>query len=68
MTAGSIGAGNDVATINGVTINQLGAYEDEYINVIYAVANTPLNLETTFQNAGNRLNEFLLTPQVLETF
>ena len=68
LSAGGMGAGNDVATINGTTINQIPAYGETFINVIYAVANTQANLETEFQTAEDRLNGFLLKPRVLETF
>ncbi|MEP1033425.1 S8 family serine peptidase [Ekhidna sp.] len=68
LIAGSSGAGNDVSTINGVTINQLDAYSEEFINVIYAVSNSQINLETALNNAQNQLNAILLKPRVLETF
>ncbi len=68
LTAGGVGAGNDVATINGVTITQLNAYSEEYVNVIYAVANSQSNLELAFQDASSRLDDFLQKPRVLETF
>ena len=66
-TAGSIGTGNDVASLNGVTINQLDAFEETFINVIYATATSQAELETVFGNASDQLNEFLLQPRVLET-
>ncbi|MEQ9304685.1 MAG: hypothetical protein RJQ14_12325, partial [Marinoscillum sp.] len=68
LTAGSAGAGNDVATINGATITQLDAYGEEFVNVIYAIADSQLDLESAFQTAMNRLDDFLQKPRVLETF
>lgn len=68
VSAGTSGAGNDVATINGVTITQLAAYSEEYISVIYAVSDSKSNLDTEFQHATNRLNEFIQKPRVLETY
>lgn len=65
-TAGEFG-GNDVATLNGITINQLDAYGDAYIDVIMAVSDSKANLETIFASATNKLDEFLLHPRVLET-
>ncbi len=67
LTAGDQGAGNDVATINGVTINTLNAYEETFVNVIYAVATSQANLETEFTDAIGQLNDFILKPRVLET-
>lgn len=66
--AGGVGAGNDVATFNGVTINQLDPYTDEFVNVVYGVSNSQVELETLFTTANDKLNEFLLKPRVLETF
>lgn len=67
-TAGSMGPGNDVATINGVTIGEIHAFDESFVNVIYAIADSKISLETELQNAEDRLNEFLLKPRVLETF
>lgn len=66
--AGNIGAGNDVATINGVTISQLDPFSDQFINVIYAISDSHSNLEATLTSAQNQLNDLLLKPRVLETF
>lgn len=66
--AGHLGGGNDVATINGININQLDGYADEFVNVIYAISDSQANLEQELDDAKNRLNEFLLKPRVLETF
>lgn len=68
ITAGSVGAGNDVATINGTTITQLDAYDEIYISVIYAVANSKANLDGEFISAVSRLNDFIQKPRVLETY
>ncbi|MEO9869119.1 S8 family serine peptidase [Ekhidna sp.] len=68
LEAGSLGTGNDVATINGTTITELNAYEETYINVIYAIADSQANLENIFSDASDNLNDFLLKPRVLETF
>ncbi len=67
-TAGSTGAGNDVATINGITINQLDPYAEEFVNVVYGVADSQANLELVFTDAFTKLNAFQLKPRVLETF
>ncbi|MEQ6165852.1 S8 family serine peptidase [Ekhidna sp. MALMAid0563] len=68
LMAGSVGAGNDVATINGVTITQLEAYDETYIDVIYAIADSKANLDAEVQDAANRINQFIQKPRVLETF
>lgn len=68
MTAGSVGDGNDVATINGVTINQIDAYSETFIDVIYAVSNSKANLEAEFTDAQIQLSEFVLKPRIQETF
>ncbi len=67
-TAGGAGAGNDVATISGVTINQLNAYSDEFINVVYAISDSQAALELVLDEAQNQLGTFILKPRVLETF
>ncbi|WP_436515872.1 S8 family serine peptidase [Ekhidna sp. To15] len=67
-SAGNNGGGNDVATINGITINQLDAYADEFVNVIYAISDSQANLEQELSDAQNQLNDFLLKPRVLQTF
>ncbi|MEO9484413.1 MAG: S8 family serine peptidase [Ekhidna sp.] len=66
-TAGSLGSGNDIATMNGVTINQMDAYSEEFVNVIFAVSDSKDNLDAAFIDAQVRLDEFLLKPRVLET-
>ncbi|SNS86056.1 Por secretion system C-terminal sorting domain-containing protein [Ekhidna lutea] len=66
--AGGLGAGNDVATINGITINQLDSASESYVNVIYGVASDKSSLDSIIQRASDRLNEFILKPRVLETF
>lgn len=67
-TAGSVGIGNDVATLNGATITQLDAYDESYIDVIYAVSDSKVNLDAEISDATNQLSEFILKPRVLETF
>ncbi len=67
LSAGSEGLGNDVASINGVTIDQLDAFDETFVNVIYAVEESQAQLEATFNSATDRLNNFLLKPRVLET-
>lgn len=67
-TAGSTGAGNDVAILNGVTITQLDAYDETYVDVIYAIADSKANLDMEVQNATNRINQFIQKPRVLEAF
>ena len=67
-TAGSIGNGNDVATLNGVTVNQIDPFSAEYINVIYAISDSQVNLENTLNLANNRLASFLQKPRVFEVF
>lgn len=66
--AGSFGSGNDVATINGVTITQLAAFEEAFVDVFFAISDSPLGLKNEFQVASNRLDDFLLKPRVQETF
>ncbi len=67
-TAGNEGDGNDVASISGITINQLDPFEEKFIDVIYAVSDSRTGLESVFTNANSQLDNFLLFPRVLETF
>ena len=67
LTAGDVGAGNDVASLNGITINQLGAYDETFVNVVYAIASSQMELETVFTIADSRLDTFLTKPRLLET-
>ena len=66
--AGSVGIGNDVATMNGVTITLLEAYSDVYVDVILAVSDSKSTLEAEFVQAEARLDDFLQKPRILETF
>ncbi|MEM7299371.1 MAG: hypothetical protein AAF391_14030, partial [Bacteroidota bacterium] len=65
--AGFEGTGNNVAGIHGITIGQIDAYDESHVNVIYAVSDSKTNLEADFTSAETKLNEFLLSPRVLET-
>lgn len=65
-TAGTEGNGNDVAGIHGVSIGQLEAYTETFVNVVYAVSDSQTNLEAAFVSAETKLNEFLTSPRVLE--
>lgn len=67
-SAGVEGAGNDVGTISGLTIAEIGAYDEAFINVIYAVGDSQSNLEDAFARAASRLDSLLQHPRVLETF
>lgn len=67
ISAGAIGAGNDVATINGITIDTLDSFDEAFIDVIYAIADSQINLESELQLSQDKLNEFLQKPRVLET-
>ncbi|MEP0987037.1 S8 family serine peptidase [Ekhidna sp.] len=66
QSAGSMGAGNDVATINGVTIDTLSSYDETFVNVIYSVANSKENLKAELLDAQEKLDEFLQKPRLLE--
>lgn len=68
ITAGTNGSGNDVAMIQGTTINELAAYNDTFIDVIYAIADSKDNLESTLQTGVEKLHDFISQPRILETF
>ncbi len=66
-SAGDLGDGNDVAMLNGVTINQIDAFESEYFTVLVAAAGTRNDLETELTNAQNRLDEIIANPRILSS-
>lgn len=67
-TAGSEGDGNDVAGLHGLTLDSLGAYEDAYVNVIFAVGASQVELESIFDAAEEYLARTINNPRVLEVF
>jgi len=67
-SAGSIGPGNDVAALHGITIDSIAPYGTHYLNVIYGVGESPAALETAFASAEAYLEEVITNPRVLEVF
>lgn len=67
-TAGASGSGNDVAGIHGITIPSIDAYGESFINVIYTASDSQANLESTLNDAEDKLDEFLQIPRLQETF
>ncbi|WP_420315817.1 S8 family serine peptidase [Ekhidna sp.] len=67
-TAGSEGSGNHVATLSGITISQIDSANFEYVDVIYAIAESKELLDSVIALASSQLNDFLTKPQVLERF
>ncbi|MEM6830074.1 MAG: S8 family serine peptidase, partial [Bacteroidota bacterium] len=65
-TAGDLGNGNNVATINGTVINQMDPYESEYFTVIIAAEDSKTLLESTLSTMTDRLNTIIDNPRVLE--
>ncbi len=64
-TAGDLGDGNDVAMLNGMTIDHIDAFESEYFTVIIAAASSRADLETELTNAEEKLDEVLANPRIL---
>lgn len=67
-TAGLEGAGNDVATLSGISKDTLAPGDGLYVNVILAVGETRDALEQSLENAQEYLLQFIETPRVQETF
>ncbi|MEP1097156.1 MAG: S8 family serine peptidase [Cyclobacteriaceae bacterium] len=67
VSAGTLGDGNDVAMINGVTLAQIDPFRSEYFNVIIALSPTKSGLEAEFSKANDRLAEIIANPRIVET-
>ncbi len=65
--AGIEGNGNDVAGLNGITIDRIDSAGFVYINLIYAAGSSEGQLENALALAEDYLQEFSSNPLVLET-
>ena len=67
VIAGQEGAGNDVAGLHGISIEQLNPNDFAYVNVLFAVGKSSAELTSNFQEAQAYLSGFLQQPTLLET-
>ncbi len=67
VSAGDLGNGNDVSTLNGTTITLLDAFSDTTLFVILATGNSKIDLENNFSIAESKINEVVQNPRILET-
>ncbi|MFK7953199.1 MAG: S8 family serine peptidase [Ekhidna sp.] len=67
-SAGKIDDGNDVASLTGMSFDQIAPYQSEYVNVVLAVGSSISDLESTLAKAQEKLTSFNENPLVLETF
>ncbi|MEP5610624.1 MAG: S8 family serine peptidase [Cyclobacteriaceae bacterium] len=66
-SAGSLGDGNDVAMLNGVTLAQIDPFESEFFTIVIALSPTKSGLEAAFSKADDRLAEIIANPRIVET-
>lgn len=66
-SAGTLGDGNDVAMMNGITFDLIPSFGNEFFTVIIATSNTQSGLESAFSSAESQLENIKQNPPVLET-
>lgn len=67
-TAGTVGAGNDVAGIHGITMEEIAPFSDVFVSVVYTVSGSIEGIEANLMEAENYLIDFIDHPRILETF
>ncbi|NQZ79061.1 MAG: PKD domain-containing protein, partial [Ekhidna sp.] len=67
IAAGLNGSGNNVAVLQGTTINEIAGLEEETVHVIYTLSSNIESLEAHLLTAPDRIRQVTENPRVLET-